>query len=152
MVLVRRLPGRSPAAALLALLAAGWLAPAAGAGCVHDALRRAQEPTGSAHFRWLIAAGAMEAPTEAAPGARPDAGRSPADPGPCDGPSCSRGQETPATPPTATTPLVRSWAWDGRDPFRPAPSTEPLPIPDARPCAPSRDPSIFHPPRPALAP
>ncbi len=141
------------AAALLAL--AAMPASARAAGCVHDALLRGTESAGTAHFVYLVEAGALAAPDAAdraearalAHDQRHDDGR----PRPGDGPSCSGRSGLPSPPPTVIEPASPSWAWVA--------AAEPTAPPDARPLPRSQaallpvhvGPSVFHPPRPPLA-
>jgi hypothetical protein len=144
----RRNLGRIPVAAFLTLLALGSLAATARAGCVHDALRRTQESTGSAHFRWLIRSGAMQAPADESDAAtRPIEGDVPQGPRPCDGPSCSRSDGLPTAPTPLVAPAVGSWAWAGPGPILSGSGSESLARKGARVRSVSRGVSTFHPPR-----
>lgn len=141
---------RCSSSALLALLAWGALAPPARAGCVHDALSRSQEPAGAAHFRWLIARGAMAAPAgepthSLPPSDRPAPGR------PCDGPTCSGHDGLPPVPTSMMAPAGGSWAWHAGSGADAATGSESLIASESRPRPVRRGPSIFHPPRPHLA-
>lgn len=148
----RSRPVRPWAGALLALLVAGWLAPSVRAGCVHDALRRSQEPAGAAHFRWLIAAGAMTAAADSsATDPSPSDRDVPGQPRPCDGPSCSGHSGLPTAPSASIAPTAPSWAWPGSRAAILGPGSDRLPLCEARPVPVHRGPTIFHPPRPTFA-
>lgn len=152
-------PTRSRAAgfragALVALLAFG--APAR-AGCVHDALSRDRQPSGAAHFTWLIRLGAMgtpaeeamtgpsPAPTTADPAPIPDPTR------PCAGPTCAGGRGLPPVRSPSAEPGSESWAWPGLTTGADAPGAARLGPPEGRARPVRRGASIFHPPRPVAA-
>lgn len=146
---VRRFSMRPRPGACLALLAAACFAPvAARAGCVHDSLRRTLEPSGSAHFRWLIAAGAMTASAgEPRPAPLPVEREIPGPPKPCSGPSCSGRDGPPAIPQVVVEPASGSWAWSGVSPDPDGTGSVELAAADLRPRPIHSGISVFHPPR-----
>lgn len=107
----KKTPGLSTAGALLALLVGLWLAPAAQAGCFHPALRIGTESTGSAHFEWLIASGAMTATADQAIASGPTNTANRPERLPCNGPQCSNRDDSPTPSPATISVLVDSWAW-----------------------------------------
>src|SRR4051812_16910404 len=127
--------------ALLALLAAGIVTPAAArAGCLNPhVVPRSQHNAGSIHLELLGIAGALPTPQGETP--RPG-------PAPCSGAMCSGNPATPlSTIPSVPPPDGEQWAFS--PPLLPPIVTGPLaslPVdatlrPVERPC------SIFHPPR-----
>ena len=136
------------AIAPLALMALGFPPPSARAGCVHDALLRTLEPTGSSHFRWLVALKAI-APTMGDADAASGLSESepPWRPRPCSGPSCSSQDGFPPAPGVAVEPTTGSWAWLGPIPTAVGPGPELHAFPGLRPRPSRTGPSVFHPPR-----
>jgi hypothetical protein len=149
------------AGAFFTLLAAALLAPGSSkADCIHDALRRTLEPSGPAHFRLLVQAGAMRVlhddsaasasatePADGRPFEEPDPGL----PRPCSGPTCSNDSGVPTAPPASLAPAPGTWACLDAPRASEAPGSRLQAARESRPRARWRGPSIFHPPRSPFA-